>query len=95
MSTFTLTAGDGYKIVDLSGLKKVLDVDGGDGSLLIELFRWNPHISDAVHDLEEITSKTNKKFVDHDLQGKFGVIQEAFLIVSLKDLPHSYEANFA
>ncbi|CAG9322795.1 unnamed protein product [Blepharisma stoltei] len=56
--------------VDLSGSNRILDVGGGDGSLLIELLRWNPHINGAVYDLLDVTSKAEKKFTEHDLQEK-------------------------
>jgi len=39
MRAITQVSGDGYKIIDLSSANRVLDVGGGDGSLLIELLK--------------------------------------------------------
>ncbi|CAG9309881.1 unnamed protein product [Blepharisma stoltei] len=79
MREFTKIFGDGFKIVDLSSANRVLDVGGGDGSLLIELLKWNPHISGAVYELEAVKSKAEKNFTDHNLQEKFSVISGSFL----------------
>eukprot|EP00358_Blepharisma_japonicum_P005703 CAMPEP_0202941986 /NCGR_PEP_ID=MMETSP1395-20130829/2142_1 /ASSEMBLY_ACC=CAM_ASM_000871 /TAXON_ID=5961 /ORGANISM="Blepharisma japonicum, Strain Stock R1072" /LENGTH=185 /DNA_ID=CAMNT_0049637755 /DNA_START=260 /DNA_END=814 /DNA_ORIENTATION=- len=79
MRALTKISGDGYKIFNLSSVNRVLDVGGGDGSLLIELLKWNSHISGAVYELEEVKSKAENNFAENNLQEKLSVITGNFL----------------
>jgi len=87
MRAITQISGDGYKSVDLSSVNRVLDIGGGDGSLLIELLKWNPHISGAVLELEEVKLKAESNFADHNLQEKLSGITGSFLI----DIPKGFD----
>jgi hypothetical protein len=57
-----------------STIDRLVDVGGGDGSLIIALLRANPKMKGVLFDLPHVTEKAKKRLVDAGLAGRCEVI---------------------
>jgi O-methyltransferase domain/Dimerisation domain len=65
-----------------STIDRLVDVGGGDGSLIIALLRANPKMRGVLFDLPHVTEKAKKRLVDAGLTGRCEVIAgDAFVSV--------------
>lgn len=67
-----LTARRMAEAVDLSGVRRILDVGGGAGATLIELCRRNPHLSGTVLDLPHVCDLARQRIDAAGMSGRIG-----------------------
>nr|WP_055507889.1 methyltransferase [Nonomuraea pusilla] len=82
--------GEGRLIVhsyDWSGVRRVLDVGGGNGTLLIELARAHPGLGGAVLDLPGMARAAARRIEEHGLGGRCAAIEGSFL----EPIPPGYD----
>jgi SAM-dependent methyltransferase len=65
--------------LDLSGVRRVLDVGGGPGSFLFAMIRRNPAIQGAVFDLPETLAITREMIAAENMRHAVGTIEGDFL----------------
>lgn len=58
---------DIVELVDASGIQSVVDVGGGDGSLLTALLHANPHLSGIVFDLPHVVERARQRIAQNAL----------------------------
>ena len=84
--------------IDLTGIAKVLDVGGGNGSFALELARANPHVVAGSFDRPEVLELAVKNIEEKGLSERvqaFGgsfleKIQEGFDAITLKHIIHDW-----
>ena len=65
-----------------STIDRLVDVGGGDGSLIIALLRANPKMKGVLFDLPQVTEKAKKRLADAGLAGRCEVIAgDAFVSI--------------
>jgi hypothetical protein len=64
---------------DFSQFSTVVDVGGGDGSLLVDLLRAHPTMNGIVFDLPQVTRGTQKNILENDLADRCEVVSGDFL----------------
>jgi len=75
-------------MIDLSGVKKILDVGGGSAAFSMEMVKKNPGTSAVVLDLPHVIPLTKKYVEDAGLSDKFNFIEGNYLS---KDLEGYYD----
>ncbi|MFE9581394.1 AMP-binding protein [Nocardia sp. NPDC006044] len=74
----TLTARTLAEAVDLSGVRRIMDVGGGSGATLIELCRQHPHLSGTVLDLPHVCAIAQERIDTAGLSGRLGTTAANF-----------------
>ncbi|MFE9393982.1 methyltransferase [Streptomyces flavidovirens] len=85
----TLTARQMARAVDLSGVRRIMDVGGGAGATLIELCRQHPHLSGTVVDLPHVCALAQERI---DAAGMTGRITTAAADFFADPLPSGHDA---
>ncbi len=57
-----------------STIDKIVDVGGGDGSLIVALLQANPKMNGVLFDLPHVTEKAKKRLADADLAGRCEIV---------------------
>jgi hypothetical protein len=65
-----LTAQDVVRVYDFSGIKRIVDVGGGHGELLISILRKNPKISGVLFDMSHAIAGGRRHFEEAGLIGR-------------------------
>lgn len=65
--------------LSLAGVRSVVDVGGGEGAILAELLRANPHVHGVLFDLPEIIGQGIKPSADPALTGRYTALPGNFL----------------
>jgi SAM-dependent methyltransferase len=73
------------KILDLSDVKKALDVGGGPGTYLFAMIRRNPEIKGAIFDLPRTAAIAREMIQQHGFNHAVGTIEGDFLTDDLGD----------
>lgn len=74
--------------IDLSGVRRLLDVGGGPGSYCFSAARRNPELRATVFDLPD-TLKVTRKFIrEHEMEGRVDTVAGDF---TKDDLPSGYD----
>jgi hypothetical protein len=63
---------------DFSGFRKVVDVGGGYGALLVGLLKANPHLEGAVFELEGVVGLGNRYIAEHGLSDRVEFVAGSF-----------------
>lgn len=74
----TLTARRMAGAVDLSGVRRIMDVGGGAGATLIELCRQHPHLSGTVVDLPHVCALAQERIDAAGMTGRIGTAAADF-----------------
>ncbi|MEW2294692.1 methyltransferase [Streptomyces sp. NPDC006743] len=85
----TLTARQLAGAVDLSGVRRIMDVGGGAGATLIELCRQHPHLSGTVVDLPHVCALAGERIAAAGMTGRIGTAAADFFA---DPLPSGHDA---
>ena len=84
--------------MDVKGINKLMDIGGGDGSLIIEIVKANNHLKGAVFDRPEVAEIANKNIENQGLSERVSAIggsilesiAEGFEAICMKHIIHDW-----
>ncbi|MFE6229392.1 methyltransferase [Microtetraspora glauca] len=85
----TLTARRMADALDLSGVRRIMDVGGGSGATLIELCRRHPHLSGTVVDLPHVCALARERIAEAGMTGRIDTVAADFFA---DPLPSGHDA---
>lgn len=84
-------AGAIVRLLDLSGVSRVLDVGGGSGAYSIEFCRARPEIEATVFDLPDVVPLTREYIAQAGMSNRVGTIKGDYTV---DELGHNYDLVF-
>lgn len=72
-------------MIDLSGVKKMLDVGGGSAAFSMEIVKKNPAVNAVVFDLPHVIPLTKRYVLEEGLEEKFTFIEGNYLAANFGD----------